>query len=292
MLAPSIVYRLSRFTPIQRLLKRIRARPDTEFQQALLRLIIVVGFYVYFWLGTLDHSVTISSQVHFLGIGLTLIALSLLLGSLVDTNTSVVRRGLGMLHDFTVATYMLAISNETGAPVVAIYLWVTLGNGFRYGRPYLFVSTVASAIGFAIVYLSNPFWQAHMPLWWGIWLTLIVVPLYASSLLRQLHGAIKREHEASLAKSSFLANMSHELRTPLNGVIGVADLLTETHLDKQQQEYAQIIHASAHTLLELIDNVLDISRIEAGPRGWYSRPTWRRKRPFTCMATPVICGKS
>lgn len=256
--------RLSRLTPLQRLKRRIEARPDTEFQQALLRLIIVVGFYAYFWLDTLDHGSKISSQVHFLGVGLTLISFSLLLGSLVDTKASVIRRSLGMLHDFTVATYMLAISNETGAPVVAIYLWVTLGNGFRYGRPYLYVSTVASAIGFAIVFLINPFWQAHVPLWWGIWLTLIVVPLYAASLLTQLHGAIRREKEASLAKSSFLANMSHELRTPLNGVIGVADLLTETRLDMQQQEYAKIIHASAHTLLELIDNVLDISRIEAG----------------------------
>ncbi len=249
---------------VKRLKARIKKRPDTEFQQALLRLIIVVGFYLYFSLGGLGHSPAIEAQLHYLGIGLTLVSLSLLFGSLVDPDVSASRRGIGMLHDFAVATYMLAISNETGAPVVAIYLWVTLGNGFRYGLPYLYGSTIASAIGFAIVYQLNPFWQSHTPLWWGIWLTLIVVPLYASSLLKQLHGAVKREKEASLAKSSFLANMSHELRTPLNGVIGVADLLAETKLDKEQKEFAQIIHASAHTLLELIDNVLDISRIEAG----------------------------
>ena len=230
----------------------------------MIRLIIVVGFYLYFWLSGLQHSSAIAAQVHFLGIGLTLVSLSLLLGSLADPGVSATRRSVGMLHDFAVATYMLAISNETGAPVVAIYLWVTLGNGFRYGLPYLYGSAIASAIGFAVVYQLNSFWQSHTPLWWGIWLTLIVVPLYASSLLKQLHGAIKREKEASQAKSSFLANMSHELRTPLNGVIGVADLLAETKLDKEQKEFAQIIHASAHTLLELIDNVLDISRIEAG----------------------------
>jgi two-component system sensor histidine kinase RpfC len=255
-----------RFLPafVNRLQARIRSRPDTEFQQALIRLCIVLGFYLYFAFSGLEHSPALVAQLHFLGLGLTLVCLSLLLGSLYDPGVSVTRRGIGMVHDFAVATYLLSISNETGAPIVATYLWVTLGNGFRYGRPYLFISMLASAIGFIVVYQFNPFWHLHIPLWWGMWLTLVVVPLYASSLLKQLHGAIKREKEASLAKSNFLANMSHELRTPLNGVIGVADLLTETNLDKEQEEFAQIIHASANTLLELIDNVLDISRIEAG----------------------------
>jgi two-component system sensor histidine kinase RpfC len=249
---------------LQRLVNRIRSRPDTEFQQALIRLCIVAGFYLYFSLEWLQHSPAMAEQVHFIGLSLTLISLALLIGSVVDPGVSVSRRSIGMLHDFTVATYMLAISNETGAPVVATYLWVTLGNGFRYGMPYLLISTLASAIGFIVVYQFNPFWHSHAPLWWGIWLTLIVIPLYASSLLKQLHAAVRREKEANLAKSRFLANMSHELRTPLNGVIGVADLLAETPLNKEQQEFSQIIRASANTLLELIDNVLDISRIEAG----------------------------
>ena len=248
----------------RRLRERIRARPDTEFQQALIRLAIVGGFYLYFSLGGLGHSPQMDAQVHLLGLTFTSISLALLIGPLVDTRISVARRGIGMLHDFTVATYMLAISNETGAPIVATYLWVTLGNGFRYGMPYLLASTLASAIGFIVVFQFNPFWQTHAPLWWGMWLTLIVVPLYAATLLKQLHGAIRREKIASQAKSNFLANMSHELRTPLNGVIGVADLLAETKLDKEQRELARIIRGSANTLLELIDNVLDISRIEAG----------------------------
>jgi len=249
---------------VRRLQARVRARPDSEFQQTLIRLCIVAGFYLYFSLGGLGHSPAIDAQIHFLGLGLTLISLSLMLGAILDPGISVTRRSIGMVHDFTVATYLLSISHETGAPVVATYLWVTLGNGFRYGMPYLRISTVASAIGFIVVYQFNSFWQAHTPLWWGIWFTLIAIPLYSSTLLKQLHAAVRREHEASLAKSHFLANMSHELRTPLNGVIGVADLLADTKLDKEQQEFAQIIRASANTLLELIDNVLDISRIEAG----------------------------
>jgi two-component system sensor histidine kinase RpfC len=257
----------NRLTPpdlLGRLQERIRARPDTEFQQTLIRLCIVVGFYLYFSLGGLDNGPALDSQVHFLGLCLTLFSLTLVAGALLDPGVSVARRGIGMLHDIGIATYLLSISSETGAPIVVIYLLVTLGNGFRYGMPYLRVSTVASAIGFLAVYQFNPFWQAHAPLWGGMWLALIVVPLYTSSLLKQLHGAVKWEKEASQAKSSFLANMSHELRTPLNGVIGVADLMADTKLDKEQKEFNQIIRASAQTLLELIENVLDISRIEAG----------------------------
>jgi len=244
--------------------RRVRARPDTEFQQAVVRLVIVTGFYLYFSISELGHDSRISDQVHWLGTSITLASLILVLGPMLDPKASFLRRSLAMALDFSVATYMLSISGETGAPVVATYLWVTLGYGFRYGMPYLFVSTVLSAAGFSVVYVFNSFWQAHTALWWGIWLTLVVVPVYASSLLKQLHRAVNREKEASQAKSQFLANMSHELRTPLNGVIGIADLLRETSLNKEQQELTQAIHTSAQTLQKLIENVLDISKIEAG----------------------------
>jgi signal transduction histidine kinase/CheY-like chemotaxis protein len=71
------------------------------------------------------------------------------------------------------------------------------------------------------------------------------------------------EH-ANLAKSQFLANMSHEIRTPLNGVLGMAQLLERTELSERQALYAKTIRSSGQTLLDLIDDVLDISKIETG----------------------------
>ncbi|MEL6444832.1 MAG: ATP-binding protein [Bacteroidota bacterium] len=70
--------------------------------------------------------------------------------------------------------------------------------------------------------------------------------------------------EAARMKSAFLANMSHEIRTPLNGVLGLADMLRRASLDQEEHHYAELIHASGTTLLHLLNDILDLSKIEAG----------------------------
>lgn len=110
---------------------------------------------------------------------------------------------------------------------------------------------------------------------------------------RELNEARREAEAASLAKSRFLAKMSHEIRTPLNGVLGMLELLRDDDLAARQRRYVALAHESGRHLLEIVEDVLDFSRIEAGRIRIESTPFDARAlfADVVELFTPLASGK-
>jgi two-component system, sensor histidine kinase RpfC len=244
---------------------RLSNRPDSEHKQVLVRIAITALFSAY--LGWYVGAEAASPQLFFVWLillGECLVSVALLAGILHNPGISHFRRWIGMLADYTAIGAVMSLQGETASPLYGVYLWVTIGNGLRYGSRYLYFATALSSLSFLTMMRTTPYWQDNPYLSWGLLAGAAAVPLYFAALLKALTRAIEDARRANEAKSRFLANMSHELRTPLNGILAMAELLSASKLQKDQRESADMIQTSAQTLLLLIDEVLDISAIEAG----------------------------
>ncbi|GIX21724.1 MAG: hypothetical protein KatS3mg121_0507 [Gammaproteobacteria bacterium] len=248
-----------------RAVRALAERADSEHEQALIRLVIGGVFVAYFgWHAARGVGPEMVFAAVVSGVGVWLGAV--LLWTILVRPEHIVpwRRLLGLVLDTGITTVVLARCGELAAPMLGVYLWVTMGNGLRYGVRSLYVAEAFSLVGFVAILVASPYWRQHAMLVLSFALILLALPLYMVTLLRKLNAAIERANEANRAKSRFLANMSHELRTPLHAVIGLADLLMDERIAPEHRRHAERIHASARLLLGMIERILDISKIEAG----------------------------
>ncbi|HUQ77189.1 MAG TPA: response regulator [Burkholderiales bacterium] len=240
---------------------RLAARPDTEHEQGILRLVISSLVFLYLLPDALLKHDTVPLYV--MGIHLVL-ATVIFLRIAYSTNISPARRVFAQLADVAAISWYMAVFGEPAGWLFLLYIWVTLGSGFRFGARYLISELAMSMVGFGIVLYVNDFWQGHRGLGVGMLLGMLAVDMYVLSLVRRMFDAIARAEAANLAKRRFISMVSHELRTPLNAIIGMADLLRDTPLNREQADMLQTLRGSSRVMLGLVEDVLDFSKIEAG----------------------------
>jgi two-component system sensor histidine kinase RpfC len=177
---------------------------------------------------------------------------------------SQLRRNVSCVLDVVTVTWCLVHFEERGAPLFLVYVWVTLANGFRFGAKQLLIALVCSAAGFAYALWQSEFWRSHQGVGLGLLFGLVLLSLYVRKLVTQLFDALERAEAANLAKRRFISVVSHEMRTPLNAIIGMADLLRDTTLNREQADMLQTLRSSSRVMLSQIEDVLDFSKIEAG----------------------------
>jgi two-component system sensor histidine kinase RpfC len=204
-----------------------------------------------------------------------------------------VLRYVAICTDISAITIAMAGADEGGVPFVGFYLWVTVGNGFRFGPRFLLASYWLSLVGYGTLLLFVPFWVEHRAFSLGVLVMLGVVPLYVLVLLTRLTAQKDEAEQLSNAKSRFVANVSHELRTPLTGVFAVYDLLRSRKMTSDDRELVGMLGNAITTLKSSVDAVLMMSKLEAGAESTDRRPfnLWFFLQQLTAIVRPQSVAK-
>ena len=253
----------SRFSLLGFVKSRLKNRPDGEHEMVVNRVVISALILIYLGVASL-----FGVQVPYEAVLLTSlffgISFAFLAHMLYQPGVSVPRRVIAMCSDLGFLSWGIHAGDEALSLLYPIYLWVIFGNGFRFGLKYLFGAMLLAVAGFSAVVATTEYWALHTKLAYGLLGGLVILPLYAATLIKKLQAAKNEAEQANKAKSLFLASVSHEFRTPLNAVIGMSDMLRDTKLNAEQLDMTQTIRGSARALLAQINDILNYSRIEAG----------------------------
>jgi two-component system, sensor histidine kinase RpfC len=175
---------------------------------------------------------------------------------------------VGRYSTITLDLVTLSVGNiafgSTSALLYPFYLWIIVGNAFRFGVPCLAVSTIMSVAGFGTAVILSPFWSSLPILSSGLLAGLAVVPLYFGFLLLRERARNEDLDAANRSTAFILSTIGQEMRVPLSVVVGLHHELRGTGLGRRQREMVRAAGGAAEAALSELDSLLDVMRIGAG----------------------------
>ncbi len=236
-----------------------------ELQQQLFnRYVIIAGsiiYLLYLWYSKELSQAAVNTAMAVSLI--TLFSLAVQTALWFKINTTILKVS-SVFADAAIISSLLIILGYSGSIFFVFYLWQIVGYGIRFGVTYLKLMAITCLVSFCYVISTTAYWQNNIILSLGLILSLTIIPLYLAKLITRLNHALEHANEANMVKSQFLANMSHELRTPLTGIVASADMLKDEELEGEIRNKVNMISESANTLMSMIGDVLDVSKVESG----------------------------
>ncbi len=242
---------------------RIWSNPD--FNQAVTRLIIWIFAFGHIGAGIYTGYYPKNHNEYYIFAAVFLLYTLSVLISVLQYPHSRIRPYITIPLDITaISAAMIVTDGGPFSPYFLFYPWIYIGYGVRYGRWELFSATAASVIAFLLILFYTDTWYSHYIDAIAYIIFLMALPFYLNVMIVRIKSARQEADDANRAKSEFLATMSHEIRTPMSGIIGMTELMEKTELSSRQKQYVSNLKEASTTLYSIINDVLDLSKIEAG----------------------------
>jgi len=240
-------------------------KSNPEFGQAIVRMLIWVTATTLVFVGAYIGHYPSNYLGYSLFTGIFLTVSLFIIYSIVKMPRSRWRVYATIPFDVaSISVVMLLTESGPFGPWFLFFPWLYIGYGVRYGRVELFSTAIVSFFAFIFIVFYTGRWHDHIIDTIAYSIFMLTLPFYLNTMISRIKKAQQEADYANQAKSEFLATMSHEIRTPMTGILGMTELLEGTKLDETQKDYVEGLKESSVTMHSLINDVLDMSKIEAG----------------------------